>query len=69
MDVMNKKKIPRKIKKRYEYSWFKKINNLITDLHWKSIKYLTNNYNTIFIGDWSTIRETSFSNPGIKRKN
>jgi putative transposase len=26
---------------------------MIDDLHWKTIKYLTNNYNNIFLGDMS----------------
>ena len=54
IDKIKKKEIPEKKKKRYERSWYKKIQNKVTDLHWKSIKYLTNNYNTIFIGKWST---------------
>jgi putative transposase len=31
-----------------------KIHNMINDLHWKSIKYTTDNYDTILIGNLST---------------
>lgn len=33
---------------------YNKIKNLITDVHWKIIKYLTTNFDTILIGNWST---------------
>lgn len=43
-----------KIKKRYEKINNKKIKNLITDLQWKTINFLTSHYKTIYIGKWST---------------
>lgn len=54
IDEINNKHIPNKIKKRYETLNNKKIHDLVTDLHWKTINFLTNNYKTIFIGKWST---------------
>jgi putative transposase len=46
----------------------KRIRNLVDDLHWKAIKYLTSNYTTILIGDLSTkrISQTKISK-GVKR--
>ena len=48
-----------------------KLQNMIADLHWKSIKYLTNNYKTILIGDLSvkgiSNRKTSKLNKMTKR--
>jgi IS605 OrfB family transposase len=34
--------------------WFSKINNKVRDLHWKTIKLLTNNYKNIVISDFKT---------------
>jgi len=45
--------IPDDIKKRNERMINRKIENKITDMHWKTIKYLTNNYDYILIGDMS----------------
>jgi IS605 OrfB family transposase len=33
---------------------YTKIHNLVEDVHWKAINYLTNNFGTILIGNWST---------------
>ena len=59
------------IKKKYENKKYEKIKNRIVDLHWKSIKYLTNNYGTILIGKWSTKnivnKKTSVLSPMLKR--
>ena len=43
--------IPNKIKKKNERLINKKIYNLIDELHWKTIKVLTCNFKTIFLGD------------------
>ena len=48
------------VNKRYQ-----RINNLIDDLHWKAIKYLTDNYKTILLGNLSTKR-MSRSTPSNK---
>ena len=41
--------------KKYIEKHKRKIKNKITDMHWKSINYLTNgNYSNILIGNWST---------------
>ena len=40
--------------KKFEKIINEKIRNKITDLHWKTINYLTKKYNTILIGKWST---------------
>lgn len=51
--IKNNVKIPNKIKNKNEKLINKKIYNKIDDLHWKTIKYLTDNYSTIFLGDMS----------------
>ncbi len=56
IDKLNNGKLNKKnkIKKKLERKYYKKINNAIDDLHWKSINYLTNNYGNILIGNMST---------------
>lgn len=49
-DIYATKKQIKKVEKRC----YKKIENTINDMHWKSINYLTNNYNTIVMGNMST---------------
>ena len=48
-----------------------KITNCVDDLHWKSIKYLTDNYGNVLIGNLSTKsivnNQTSKLSPIIKR--
>ena len=51
--IQRNKNISKKIKKKNETLINRKINNKIDDLQWKSIKYLTNTYKTIFLGDMS----------------
>ena len=46
----NKKKSLQKAIKRKRL----RLENLRDELHWKSIKFLTKNYNTIMLGDLST---------------
>lgn len=43
-----------KIKNRYLRIIRSRIKNKINDMHWKIINYLTNTYNIIIIGKWST---------------
>lgn len=45
--------IPNKIKHKYEKIINKRIYNLTDELHWKTIKFLTDNFKTIFLGDMS----------------
>ena len=52
IDVLNKYK--NRINKLKEHKYNKKIQNLVDELHWKSINYLTSNYKNIFIGDLSS---------------
>ena len=52
IDILNKYK--NKINKLKEQKYNKKIQNLVDELHWKSINYLTSNYKNIFIGDLSS---------------
>ena len=47
------KLIPNKIKKKNEILINRKISNRVNDLHWKTINYLVNNYDTILLGDMS----------------
>jgi len=51
--IKNNDNISNKIKKKNELMINRKISNKIDDLHWKTIKYLTHNYNTILLGDMS----------------
>lgn len=59
--IKNNPNIKQKIKKKNEFLINKKISNRIDDLHWKTIKYLTHNYETILLGDMSA--------KGIVKKN
>jgi len=52
-NINNNKLIPLKIKQKNERMINRKIEHMTDDLHWKVIKYLTNNYNNIFLGDMS----------------
>ena len=51
MDKANKRKL---IKEKIKRKYYKKIENTIDDLHWKTINYLTKNFNNILIGNLST---------------
>ena len=52
--IENNKNIPKKIKKKNKIKINRKIKNLATDLQWKTIKLLTDNYKTIFLGNMSS---------------
>ena len=41
-------------KKKHEKKYNKKLKNAIDELHWKTINYLTNNYERILIGNMSS---------------
>ena len=64
-------KCKNKIKEKILIRCNRKIKDYITDLHQKSIKYLTNNYETILIGDLSAKgicnNKTSNINKNTKR--
>jgi len=58
--------------KKLETRCYRKIQNVVSDLHWKSIKYLTENFNNILIGNMSTAsivknREGNHLNARTKR--
>lgn len=59
--------LPKKIKKRYEKVINKKIHNLVTDMQWKCINFLTGHYKNIFIGKWST-KNISSNGTSVLRK-
>lgn len=42
------------IKEKIKRTYYKKISNTIDDLHWKTINYLTKNFNDVLIGNLST---------------
>ena len=71
IDEKKKKNIPNKKKKKIEKLYNRKISSLVDDLHWKTIKYLTNKYKNILVGDMSvkgiTNNETSNLTPINKR--
>ena len=54
IDSIKKSSKSKKIKKKVERKNYKKINNCVNDLHWKSINYLINNFGNIIIGNLST---------------
>ena len=66
-NINNNENILKSLKKKHEIRINKKISNKIDDLHWKSIKYLTSNYDSIFLGDMSSQeivrKENSFLSP------
>jgi IS605 OrfB family transposase len=51
--IMENDEINDKIKEKNEKMINKKVKNLVEDMHWKTIKYLLDNYKNIFIGDIS----------------
>jgi len=53
--IMGNELIPDKIKKKNEKMINKKISNIVSDLHWKTIKYLTDNNEVILMGNMSTL--------------
>ena len=57
--VNNDKRATTKQKRKVEKRCYKKIENKIDDMHWKTIKYLINNYNTVLMGNMSTRRIVS----------
>lgn len=56
-DTINKSKMPKRIKNRYNRILNEKITGTIDDLHWKTINYLTSNYRNIIIGNLSTLKQ------------
>lgn len=54
IDLINKSNLSKKKKKKAENKRYEKIKNLVDDLHWKTIKHLTDKYDTILIGNMST---------------
>jgi len=71
IDKRNNMNISNKIKKKNEKIYNRKITGLVTELHWKTIKYLTSNYRNILIGDMSVKgiinNKTSKLNKFVKR--
>jgi len=63
---MKNENIDVKIKKKNEKTINKKITNLVNELHWKTINYLTKNYETILIGSMSSKSIVSKKN-GLNR--
>jgi len=53
-NIKNNENISKKIKNKNEKIINKKIDNLVIELHWKTINYLTENYETILIGNMSS---------------
>lgn len=76
IDILNKlyneKKISKKKKNKGVDLCSRKIKNKVTEMHWKTIKYLIDNYKNILIGDISsksiTSNKTSILNDMTKRK-
>jgi len=53
-NIMSNKYISEKIKEKNEKLINRKVKNLINELHWKTIDYVTKNYETILIGNMSS---------------
>jgi putative transposase len=54
LDNINSGNYPKKIKDKYTKRTYMKIRNMMNEVHWKTSNYLTNNYETIIIGDMNT---------------
>lgn len=54
LNYIKNKQIPNKIKKKWEKLINRNIYNMVDDLHWKTIKYLTDNFSNILLGDMSS---------------
>jgi len=54
IDDINNSNMPYNKKNKASQRRYLYIKNMITDMHWKMINYLTNNYKTILIGNLST---------------
>ncbi len=54
IDKINKSDLPEKKRRKAENKRYYKINNLVDDLHWKTINRLVTKYQTILIGNLST---------------
>lgn len=52
--ILSNPNIGKNIKSKNEKLINKKIYNLVEDLHWKTLNYLTKNYKTILIGNMSS---------------
>lgn len=53
IDKINNSPLKQSIKHKKEKQLKRKIHNMIDDLHWKTINYMTHNYKNILIGDMS----------------
>lgn len=69
-NILGRKEIPRKIKYKNRKMINKKIEGLVDELHWKTINYMTKNYDTIIIGNINSKSIVSKSNnlPKIVKK-
>lgn len=52
--IKSRKDITEKKKEKIIRKKYKKIKDMVTDMHWKTIKFITDNYKTVIIGNWST---------------
>jgi putative transposase len=69
IDKISKSNLEEHKKQKAKNKRFTKIKNMVTDMHWKTINYLTSNYDTILIGNMSTkqIVENDNINKMVKR--
>ena len=72
IDLINNNKIMNKKQKRNkERKYYIKIKNIIDEVHWKTIKFITSNYKNVIIGNLSmketTKNKKSKLSPGLKR--
>jgi transposase len=69
--INNNNKMNKKQKRKKERKIYLKMKNQIDEVHWKTIKYITNNYGNVIIGNLSmkktTKKEKSKLSPELKR--
>jgi len=53
IDNIYRSNLLKKIKDRKASKYKRKITNKVNELHWKTIKYITDNYNNVIIGNFS----------------
>jgi putative transposase len=66
-EIENNDNIPKKKKRMLIKRLNRKISDKVDDLHWKTIKYLTDKYETILIGDMSVKGIVSNDTSNIQR--
>ena len=67
--IKNTNRTLKRIKNKYLTILRDRLKNLMKDMHWKVIDYLTNNYKNIIIGKWSTKNIVSREDSVLTKQN